>query len=266
LATVRQTLGTITRSELEESAQEQDNLCVELFDNWKKAKLLALKHGWDGDFNRDPVVFWIPNQMGFEYGFVIKTGSNNGLAFVISPLPLHWLREEEFEYYYYPDEGSKLLNIPFEERFSDWYERHDISRSTAYALLKATGAILLKKRIPKCSHWVSFLERDQLQIMEDAVAEFKRNACIPVDLKNKSRSKVGPKLRMDIMMRDEYICQICGIGRNDGAILEVDHIHPVSRGGTNDPSNLQVLCRDCNAGKSDRTEHVQRLDGRQRRA
>lgn len=31
--------------------------------------------------------------------------------------------------------------------------------------------------------------------------------------------------------------------------LEVDHILPVSRGGTNRKSNLQVLCRDCNSIK-----------------
>jgi 5-methylcytosine-specific restriction endonuclease McrA len=42
---------------------------------------------------------------------------------------------------------------------------------------------------------------------------------------------------------------MCGASRNEGAILEIDHIHPVSKGGTNDLSNLQVLCRDCNAGK-----------------
>jgi 5-methylcytosine-specific restriction endonuclease McrA len=42
---------------------------------------------------------------------------------------------------------------------------------------------------------------------------------------------------------------MCGVTTKDGATLEIDHIRPVSRGGTNDPDNLQVLCRDCNAGK-----------------
>jgi len=221
----------------------------------KKAKQLALIHGWDGGLCHDPVVFWVPSRHGFEYGFVIKTGSN-GVAFIISPLPLRWLSEEGFNYFYYPSDNNKPSDSLREERLSDWYERHEISRSTAYALIKEVGASLFKKKIPECSHWVSFLHGDQLHIMENAVTEFKRDARIPADLKEKSRSKVGPKLRMDIMMRDKYTCQICGIGRNDGAILEVDHIHPVSKGGTNDPSNLQVLCRDCNAGKSDRVDVV----------
>lgn len=30
---------------------------------------------------------------------------------------------------------------------------------------------------------------------------------------------------------------------------ELDHIHPRSRGGTNDPENFQILCVECNRGK-----------------
>lgn len=40
-------------------------------------------------------------------------------------------------------------------------------------------------------------------------------------------------------------CMECGTFKD----LTVDHIRPLSRGGTNDPSNLQVLCRRCNAKK-----------------
>lgn len=31
--------------------------------------------------------------------------------------------------------------------------------------------------------------------------------------------------------------------------LEIDHITPISRGGTSDISNLQSLCHDCNIEK-----------------
>jgi len=63
------------------------------------------------------------------------------------------------------------------------------------------------------------------------------------------RKPMKPSLRFEILKRDDYRCQMCGDTAKEGAKLEVDHIHPVSKGGSNNPDNLQVLCRDCNAGK-----------------
>jgi hypothetical protein len=37
-----------------------------------------------------------------------------------------------------------------------------------------------------------------------------------------------------------------------GSEGQTDHIQPKSKGGTNDPSNAQHLCRDCNRQKSDK--------------
>ena len=65
------------------------------------------------------------------------------------------------------------------------------------------------------------------------------------------RQPIKASLRFEILKRDDYRCQMCGVTAKDGATLEIDHIHPVSKGGSNEPDNLQVLCRDCNAGKSD---------------
>jgi 5-methylcytosine-specific restriction endonuclease McrA len=43
-------------------------------------------------------------------------------------------------------------------------------------------------------------------------------------------------------------CAACGAG----GPLEPDHVVPISWGGSNWPSNLQPLCRSCNASKGDR--------------
>ncbi len=60
-------------------------------------------------------------------------------------------------------------------------------------------------------------------------------------------------LRWEIFARDGWTCRSCGRSPSrDGITLEVDHIQPRSKGGTGDKSNLQTLCRDCNAGKSNR--------------
>ena len=71
--------------------------------------------------------------------------------------------------------------------------------------------------------------------------------------KNKRRAISG-KTRQNVLMRDNYTCQICGATVKDGAKLEIDHLVPVSKGGTNDENNLQVLCQQCNREKHNRTD------------
>jgi len=56
-----------------------------------------------------------------------------------------------------------------------------------------------------------------------------------------------------VLARDKWKCLSCGrFAREDGVLLEVDHIIPRSKGGSDDMSNLQTLCKKCNIGKSNR--------------
>lgn len=57
-------------------------------------------------------------------------------------------------------------------------------------------------------------------------------------------------LRFTILTRDRFTCGYCGRGAPD-VLLQVDHIVPVSKGGTDDEINLLTACRECNGGKSD---------------
>jgi 5-methylcytosine-specific restriction endonuclease McrA len=57
------------------------------------------------------------------------------------------------------------------------------------------------------------------------------------------------KLRFDILKRDAFTCQYCGRKAPD-VILEIDHIHPRSKGGKNIMDNFKTACKDCNMGKS----------------
>lgn len=73
--------------------------------------------------------------------------------------------------------------------------------------------------------------------------------------KNKSKRRlISGKKRHAVFARDNYRCQICGATVDDGAKLHIDHILPVSKGGTNDITNLQILCEKCNLGKHNRTD------------
>lgn len=65
------------------------------------------------------------------------------------------------------------------------------------------------------------------------------------------RKSLSKKTRFEVFKRDSFTCQYCGRMAPD-VVLNVDHIEPVSKGGTNDITNLITSCFDCNSGKSDR--------------
>lgn len=52
--------------------------------------------------------------------------------------------------------------------------------------------------------------------------------------------------RQAILARDGWQCVTCGSDEN----LEVDHIRPTYVGGSDEPDNLQTLCRKCHRQKS----------------
>ena len=70
------------------------------------------------------------------------------------------------------------------------------------------------------------------------------------------RKPLPASLRWEILKRDNFTCTACGASRErDKRVrLHVDHIHPVSKGGTDDPSNLRTLCGRCNWGKGAKPE------------
>jgi hypothetical protein len=60
---------------------------------------------------------------------------------------------------------------------------------------------------------------------------------------------VSKRLRYEVLKRDNHTCRYCGGTAPDVAIT-VDHVTPVSLGGTDTAANLVACCRDCNIGKS----------------
>lgn len=62
------------------------------------------------------------------------------------------------------------------------------------------------------------------------------------------RKPISKKMRFEVFKRDKFTCQYCGAQAPE-VVLEVDHIVPISQGGTNDIMNLVTSCFDCNRGK-----------------
>ena len=61
----------------------------------------------------------------------------------------------------------------------------------------------------------------------------------------KRRPKVVKETRERVYARDNYRCRMCGNSED----LTIDHIRPLSKGGSNRESNMQTLCDACNLSK-----------------
>ena len=64
------------------------------------------------------------------------------------------------------------------------------------------------------------------------------------------REHIPARLRHEVFQRDNYRCRECG-ATNKETTLEIDHIVPVSKGGTDSSRNLQALQWEENRKKSD---------------
>ncbi len=56
--------------------------------------------------------------------------------------------------------------------------------------------------------------------------------------------------REAVLQRDRYLCQPCQINGRATPATEVDHIKPVSEGGTDSMFNLVSVCRSCHQAKT----------------
>ena len=72
------------------------------------------------------------------------------------------------------------------------------------------------------------------------------------------RTSEWKQLRYQVLVARGARCECCGASPKDGAVMNVDHIEPVSKAWDKrlNIQNLQVLCSSCNWGKgaSDTTD------------
>ncbi|NBW17882.1 MAG: HNH endonuclease, partial [Caulobacteraceae bacterium] len=55
------------------------------------------------------------------------------------------------------------------------------------------------------------------------------------------------RVRKQVLQRDYNTCHYCGLEANT-----VDHLIPISKGGTDEATNMVAACTQCNSGKRDR--------------
>lgn len=140
------------------------------------------------------------------------------------------------------------------------------SRSTIAVLLRAHIGLPVKQMSRKAAlaylvEYVDTLSPSRAKVLLGGYFLRKKGGKL-CPSKKKKRNKRGQggfywsqpwrELRQKILLRDGLACVCCGEGKSPGKPLHVDHIIPRSIRPDLDmePSNLQVLCYDCNLGKS----------------
>jgi hypothetical protein len=147
---------------------------------------------------------------------------------------------------------------------------HDAGISIGYLenIVKPVSCIPILKELKKTLDYSELTDSDieeikkkEINILSEVkLRKMKGSALnyIENDKKKNGRVNISPKLRKEVLQRDNYKCVFCGATAND-AKIEVDHIIPISIINElfldvnlyEDKSNLCATCENCNRGKSD---------------
>lgn len=91
----------------------------------------------------------------------------------------------------------------------------------------------------------------KLTTIKPRVQTLKASRVQPLDIKAGATKRIAGytwmKIRRAVMVRDQFACQACG---RVGTDHEVDHVVPLEQGGSNDMSNLSLLCVECHKAKT----------------
>lgn len=115
-------------------------------------------------------------------------------------------------------------------------------RTKLEAALACDSPLISPRNRELAQHYLSRLDT-RIRDLEQAEAEKSYT-----EKRRKRFNKVRAGLMLKVIERDGYQCTKCG-GTDD---LSLDHIHPLSKGGSDDLENLQILCRKHNSQKNNR--------------
>ncbi len=113
-----------------------------------------------------------------------------------------------------------------------------------YPQLSELLGIYKKTFISWCANQRFMYEEDIFDEVQDFLNNYITKRLYAVDV------RLWKRIASQIFSRDGYKCAYCGI---TGGKLEVDHVVPISKGGSNDLSNLTTACQKCNRQKKDKS-------------
>jgi diadenosine tetraphosphate (Ap4A) HIT family hydrolase len=89
-----------------------------------------------------------------------------------------------------------------------------------------------------------------IAMCEQRIDSFLQTRPDPWSHRRISNGYISGSIRYEVLRAARFRCELCGISAEEKA-LEVDHIVPRNKGGSDDPVNFQALCYSCNAMKRD---------------
>jgi len=131
----------------------------------------------------------------------------------------------------------------------------NITRNMVGRVLNNHGIVQKDGEIFKLRNYETYTEDQRIeliQICQEKLNEYieKRGKRI-FEHRRKSAGYISGSMRYNVLNDAKFRCELCGVSADTKA-LEVDHIMPRNKGGSDDISNLQALCYSCNAMKRDK--------------
>lgn len=140
----------------------------------------------------------------------------------------------------------KFMNMLEEQEFEKRKKKPciDYSIRVVLSLSKINGQIYKRKQYTFNSKQIQSI----MNRLKNKKGKFYNDRGIWDSICRVERGKVSNKMRFAVYQRDGYRCKYCGKTQNR-ALLEVDHIYPIAKGGKTTFDNLQTLCHNCNVKK-----------------
>ena len=106
-----------------------------------------------------------------------------------------------------------------------------------------------------CLKFIEYKMGEDIQLEVDAESTPVFSGQPEVKITKRQKRDIPLGLRLEVLKRDGFRCSLCGRSPaiEPGVVLHIDHILPVAQHGTTTLENLQTLCKECNLGKSDKT-------------
>ena len=131
----------------------------------------------------------------------------------------------------------------------------NITRNMVGRVLNNHGIVQKDGKIFKLRDYETYTEDQRIeliQICQEKLNEYieKRGKRI-FEHRRKSAGYISGSIRYNVLKDAKFRCELCGVSADTKA-LEVDHIMPRNKGGSDEINNLQALCYSCNAMKRDK--------------